>query len=190
MKIAITGPAGSGKDAIANILVRDFGFERLRFADPLKMMVRRMYETTGMSRQEVERRVEGDLKEKPCAILGGKTPRHAMQTLGTDWGRKCIDEDLWVRIAIADVEDNAHCDFVNVDCRFDNEARALQKAGFFIIGRRDQTAQMGEAERRHESEAGIDPALVDLYLNRTETLEELRDKVHAVVTALQATEGM
>ena len=40
-----------------------------------------------------EAHIEGALKEVPCELLGGKTPRYAMQTLGTEWGRDTDQQD-------------------------------------------------------------------------------------------------
>lgn len=38
------------------------------------------------------------LKEKPLPLLGGKSGRHAMVTLGTEWGRKMMTPNLWVNL--------------------------------------------------------------------------------------------
>lgn len=87
--IGIAGYAGSGKSSVAEILIRDHKFERIKFADGLKDMLRALGMSDGW--------IEGDLKETACPTLLGHTPRYAMQTLGTEWGRKCIGEDFWVR---------------------------------------------------------------------------------------------
>jgi hypothetical protein len=77
--IALTGYAGSGKSTLADILACEHGFTVVKFAGPLKAMLRAL----GLD----EREIEGDLKEQPCQLLAGHTPRRAMQTLGTEWGR-------------------------------------------------------------------------------------------------------
>jgi hypothetical protein len=119
--IAFVGPIGCGKTTAANYLIETFGFHRLRFAGPLKAMLRAL----GLSEAEVD----GDLKQAPCALLGYKTPRLAMQTLGTEWGREMITADLWVR-AWRKAFDELHAG-VNVvidDMRFPNEADAVRAA--------------------------------------------------------------
>lgn len=93
--IALTGRAGSGKSLLSGALVLE-GWMRIKFADPLKNMLRAYYRTTFLDSDEIERRIEGDLKEKPCGFLAGQSPRHAMQTLGTEWGRECIGQDFWI----------------------------------------------------------------------------------------------
>lgn len=124
--IAFTGLAGSGKSTAAMFLVDTFGFRRMRFAGPLKDMMRAL----GLN----EREIEGDLKEKPCDLLAGKTPRFAMQTIGTEWGRDMIAPDIWIRAfksAIANVP--LASPVVIDDCRFPNEAEAIKEVGGSII---------------------------------------------------------
>lgn len=126
MIIALTGYAGSGKSTAAKILVERHGFTLVKFAGPLKQMMRCL----GLG----DREIEGDLKERPLDVLGGKTPRHAMQTLGTEWGRDLIDPDLWVNVAmeaawrLTDEGGKVVLD----DCRFLNEAAAVRAEGGMI----------------------------------------------------------
>lgn len=87
--VALCGLAQSGKSTCADYLER-MGYRRIKFASPLKDMLRAL----GLD----EEHLEGELKEKPCDLLLGHTPRHAMQTLGTEWGRALIGQDLWRNI--------------------------------------------------------------------------------------------
>lgn len=124
--IAFTGLAGAGKSTAAQHLVASGRFQRVRFAGPLKAMMRALGCT--------EAEVDGHLKEVPCALLGGKTPRYAMQTIGTEWGRDLIDSDLWIRAwqtAVAAVP--AHLGVVVDDCRFPNEAAAVAAVGGVLV---------------------------------------------------------
>lgn len=86
--IAFTGPLTCGKTTAAKVLERE-GYTRLRFAGPLKAML----VAFGLTRDQVD----GALKETPTELLCGKTPRFAMQTLGTEWGRDLIGDDVWLR---------------------------------------------------------------------------------------------
>ena len=88
--VALTGAKQSGKSTAAKIFVDEYGFVRLRFAEALKNMLRVLGVT--------EAQLDGDEKESPCELLGGKTARYAMITLGTSWGREIIGGDLWVRV--------------------------------------------------------------------------------------------
>lgn len=124
--IAFTGLAGSGKSTVAQYLVERHGFQRVRFAGPLKGMMAAL----GCTQEQID----GSEKETPCSLLGGKTPRHAMQTLGTEWGRDLITSDLWIRAwqaAVAKVP--AGVPIVVDDCRFPNEGEAVRAAGGVIV---------------------------------------------------------
>lgn len=127
MIIALTGLAGSGKSTAAKHLVEVHGFTLVKFAGPLKAMLRCL----GLG----DREIEGDLKEVPHPVLGGRTPRHAMQTLGTEWGRNLIHSNLWVNVAMASADNVLDCGgpVVIDDCRFLNEANAVKERGGFIV---------------------------------------------------------
>ncbi|MFI3902626.1 deoxynucleotide monophosphate kinase [Ochrobactrum sp. S1502_03] len=117
--IAFTGKAGSGKSTAAKYVI-ERGYKLVKFADPLKDMLRAI----GYS----QRQIEGDLKEVPDA--SGQTPRHAMQTLGTEWGRKCMGEDFWINIWRERV---TGATAVTDDCRFANEADAVRSVGGIVV---------------------------------------------------------
>lgn len=124
--IAFSGLAGSGKSTAAAHLVEARGFARVRFAGPLKAMMAALGLTPAQ--------IDGAEKETPCDLLGGKTPRHAMQTIGTEWGRDLIAPDLWIRAWQAAVERlPAGQPVVVDDCRFPNEAAAIRAAGGALV---------------------------------------------------------
>lgn len=130
MLIGLTGLAGSGKSTAAAELEAG-GFIRLRFAGPLKDMMRALLVAGGASEAEARDMIDGDLKEVPVEILCGTTPRHGMQTLGTEWGRHLIGKGLWVNLtmtrALQLVE--AGRNVVIDDVRFPDEAEAIRTAG-------------------------------------------------------------
>lgn len=141
MIIGISGPAGSGKSTAAQHLVERHGFTLVKFAAPLKAMLYAI----GLTHDEIE----GSLKQEPCDILCGQTPRHAMQTLGTEWGRDCIGEsfwtDLWEREAAR--YERVVCD----DCRFDNELEVIHQRGGIVVG----LTGRGGIAGNHASETGV-----------------------------------
>jgi energy-coupling factor transporter ATP-binding protein EcfA2 len=119
--IALTGYAGSGKSTVAKHLVDHHGFTLVKFAGPLKSMMRCL----GLG----DREIEGDLKEEPHRVLNYKTPRYAMQTIGTEWGREIIGQNLWVDVAMASalaVLDQGGSVVID-DCRFQNEADEVKR---------------------------------------------------------------
>ncbi len=166
--IGFCGPAGSGKTFAAAHLARCHGFVRIRFAGPLKDMMRAL----GLSESEIE----GDGKEKPSELLGGKTPRHAMQTIGTEWGREIIDPDLWAR-AWRRAADKALAEGQSIvvdDVRFANEASAIWARGGRLV-RIDRPAAGSASSAGHASENQDFP--YDARLTNTGDPSEL---VHAL----------
>lgn len=117
--LGLAGKAGCGKSTVAQSLVDRGLAQRVRFAGPLKDGLVAM----GLSREQVD----GGLKETPSDLLCGQTPRHAMQTLGTEWGRKLIGGDVWVRLAMHRVDEllASGANVVIDDVRFNNEAQAI-----------------------------------------------------------------
>jgi len=176
--IAVTGLMGSGKSTVARILRDGHGFDLLKFAYPLKAMLKALYDTCGLDAVTIERKIEGDLKGVPCEYLQGKTPRFAMQTLGTEWGRGLIDQDLWVNMMkyrILSHRGNVVID----DCRFANEARFVKYLGGTVwrVERHQNIAvhisELGQADIQHDIGLG--------------NFGDLRDLQQAVETALSLT---
>lgn len=129
--MAFAGRAGSGKSLAAQTLIDD-GWVRLKFADPLKNMLRAFFKSSGLDDdEEIERRIEGDLKETPDPYLNYVSPRRAMQTLGQEWGRECIEPCLWV-CALERAVRHAFLKGRNVvvdDCRYENEVQIIRDLG-------------------------------------------------------------
>lgn len=129
MIIGIAGEADSGKSTAAGFLLQR-GYVRGKFAAGLKEMLRALLRYRGLSPIEVERMIEGDLKELPHPKLGGKSPRFVMQSLG-QWGRDEIGKDYWI-----DSEFDANDGTENIlfdDLRHDNEEAAIKKRGGVVL---------------------------------------------------------
>jgi len=116
--VGLVGAAGCGKSTVADILTA-FSYHRLKFSQPLKDMLKSL----GLT----DEHTEGKLKEAPCDLLSGRTPRHAMQTLGTEWARDMMDKDFWLNIWKVKVASMNRV--VSEDCRFKNEAALIKSLG-------------------------------------------------------------
>lgn len=176
MIIALCGLAGSGKNAVASILRRQHGFGVIAFADPIYDAVAAI---TGMHRRELEDRA---IKEQVIPWLG-KSPRELLQTLGTEWGRQTVRDDIWIQRAMqtaADYERVAIC-----DCRFTNEAEAVLRAGGAVWQVRRRVAGLPGHAGQHASESGIPDRLVSLRIDNNGSLEDLESAVDAAYATLQ-----
>lgn len=146
MIIGITGYKGHGKDSVGALLSQK-GFILISFATPLKVM---LLEGLRLSSEQVY----GKLKEVVDPRYG-VTPRHMMQTLGTDWGRNLIADDLWIRAGIERARDYLAegKSVAFTDVRFPNEARAIREAGGDIWA---VLRPAYPVDRSHESEQHIE----------------------------------
>jgi len=119
--IGIAGPKRAGKDTLARGLCAALELPQDSFAAPLREFIARIL---GWSLDELEAR-----KEDPVDWLDGVTPRHMMQTVGTEWGRSMIHGELWVRSLLQRMAGGG----VISDVRFANEAEEILKRGGVVI---------------------------------------------------------
>lgn len=140
-----------------------------------------------------------------CKKCGGKlrylTPRHALQTLGTEWGRAC-HEDIWAKLGVRRAKEWERCPYVQfddgdtrpmdppgiavfTDCRFLNEARAIREAGG-VIWRivRPGAGLQGQAGA-HASELEQDAIEADATISNVGSLSDLRRAVENLLEAPQ-----
>lgn len=174
--IGLTGYAGSGKDAVRAALEQELGFIGFAFADPIRAMLRELLKGAGIDAAYMDDRA---LKEAAIPALG-VSYRYMAQTLGTEWGRTCVDGDFWVRLAgahMADLVDKAGTDdlkFVISDVRFANEVGWVRSRGGVIW--RLQRPGLAPV-REHVSESGMDDIKPDFVVHNMGTLEDLREVV-------------
>lgn len=175
--IGLAGAAGSGKDSVAEYLAREYQYARLSWAARLKRGIETIF---GVGDWIWNR----EHKERPLPDLFGATPRAVAQTLGTDWGRKLVRQDLWLLLLLRDIQYRLDLGerVVITDCRFDNEAEAVLGIGGVMIG----ILRPGiEPVRSHASEQGITPDLISTVLYNDGTLDELPGKIeHLLRTEL------
>lgn len=174
--IGMAGPARSGKDTAADHLVNQWGFTKLGFATPLKNMI------AVMLNQSVDWILDAAHKEQNIPEIG-YSPRHLMQTLGTDWARNILDDQFWIRLANRQLNELYRQGFAGVvitDCRFENEAKMIRDRGGLICHiSRSSTPQV----REHASEIGIEFQSNDWKLANSNSIPILHKQVNQMVTA-------
>lgn len=164
--IAITGPKHSGKSTVAKFLHEHYGYARVRFADPLKSMLGSL----GLSEYELE----GQGKDEPCEKLGGHTPRYAMQSLGTEWGRDSMSKTFWSDAWARRVGASMGAYIVAEDLRFCNEEFTARLMGAVIW--RVERPGYGELDN-HPSETEQRHIKYDFLLHNDSTVEYLLEQV-------------
>jgi hypothetical protein len=122
-------------------------------------------------------------KRKDTKIIPGLgvTFRHLLQTILTDWGRKKINQHVWVMKAKASLR--RHHDYRAVifdDLRFPNEYFMLRKQGAAII-----RIERKDAPRTadHESNALLEDQEFDYRISNDGEVEELQAKALIVAQA-------
>lgn len=130
-----------------------------------------------------ERMLEGDLKEEPIAALGGVTPRRLMETLGTDWGRKLIDPEVWAKVTEARLRAllEQGTSVVVDDVRFANEFALIKQLGGTMIHIARRDAIPTAMENR------LSGAAFDHYLSNDAGRAEFASKVDRLASRLQGT---
>jgi hypothetical protein len=163
--IAFTGLAQSGKTTAANAFI-SIGYDRMSFAEPIKAMV-----------QCLTPRLDKDAR--PLSLCG-KSLREVYQSLGTDWGRNMIGENIWVNAGrsrietlLGDVESDIIRGIVIDDIRFDNEAELVRNMGGVVI----EITRSSVPQMEHSSEAGISRDLIDYSFANEGDISTLQHQV-------------
>jgi hypothetical protein len=124
--LALYGPQRAGKSEAAKAITVLPGWQRMSFAGPLYDMLSTLI---GRDARLLDKR-------EPAEELCGKTVRHALQTLGTEWGRDMIGGSLWLDALRRNIEAAASNGVIGVvidDLRFFNEYRFLRELGARIV---------------------------------------------------------
>lgn len=135
MLIGVVGFAGSGKGTFSDVLVSDYGFKKLAFADAVKDGVsvvfdwpRKLLEGDTEESRAFREKVDPWWTEK---FGWDVTPRHIMQLFGTEAMREAIDQNIWIHALAAKIRN--YKDVVVPDVRFPNEVQFIRDQGGFTI---------------------------------------------------------
>jgi hypothetical protein len=164
--IGLCGKKGCGKTYVAEHLRDNKQATILRFADTLKNMMRVMGFSDGQ--------INGGLKEVACDMLDGKTPRYAMQTLGTEWGRNLLHENIWVDMLLSKADRTDGLVVID-DVRFPNEIDAIREKGGIIAWL--ERVSIYEDHDAHSSETSITADQCDVFVDNTRAIEDVCENI-------------
>lgn len=207
MIIGISGFAGAGKGAIADILVEN-GFVKISFADKLKDAAATIFE---WDREMLEGITDEsrEWRETPDEWWGGRlgiedfSPRLALQWMGTEAGRKVFGENIWCAALEKSILENP-ADYVIPDVRFANEVKLVNSMrGTSVRVKRGDEPEWylsalqwneqnrtnpdhnmvmpGKLENIHESERDWIGEKFSCVIENDGTLEELQEKSKALL---------
>lgn len=193
--IGICGRRNTGKNVIASILQKNYGFTVIAIADPMKIIVNRVF--------AVPKKYLWDdsnhRTEKPEI-------RAMLQSLGTDWGRK-FDQEIWlkhlfVRIdawikkgidpwGILDSESRTIIEckgIVVADIRLNFEVAALKKKLNAVIIGIQRTIPRDTKEDKHETEQDVDniitSAHIDYMIENNSTLNAFKKQAKKIIAEI------
>jgi nucleoside 2-deoxyribosyltransferase len=198
MLIGFTGYARSGKDSASQMLVERFGFQKLAFADGVRVLAaaidpyvdcgRDTHFTEGNSpfaRYTELLRARGYEQAKACPDV-----RRLLQRIGTEAARAVFGDNVWVRLLSDKLcEMNAlgpdgagRTNVAISDVRYQNEAEFIQRYGGIVV----RIVRPGYGGNdTHTSEASIVDIDVDATLTAT-NLDELSEQVMALMDNIDA----
>ena len=136
-RIGLLGNKGSGKDTLADYLVKEKQYIKYSFATPVKEIAKNLFNLN-------EEQLNGNLKEV-IDDRWGVSPRVMFQRIGTEFGQykiyelfpeikdKIAAKGLWVKLFEDFLKENKDKNIVIADVRFNHEVNILKKHNFNII---------------------------------------------------------
>jgi hypothetical protein len=168
MIIGLSGYAQSGKDEVAKILVEEFGFKRVAFADAVRFLLYEVNPVINELANDIQHSVDlqgwDEVKKVPAV-------RTLLQDLGLG-ARKLFGDQIWVEQAFKQLSSDVNTVFTDV--RFTNEADIikLNKGQIWRVKRPGI-----EPVNTHISENDMDGYPVDKILKNEGSLDDLRELV-------------
>jgi hypothetical protein len=182
--VAFTGFKQAGKDTAASFLVKDFGFKKVAFADPLRGAAEDLDPLIDLTEapDEVRQIFSNHTTARYKRILSAigyeraKTIpdfRRFLQLFGTDAVRKHVSDTAWIDAISRIVPIRTTRKYVLTDCRFPNEADWVHERGeLWRVTRPGQ-----DTSDAHPSEAYISSLEADLEIVNDGSVDELAEKV-------------
>lgn len=188
MLIGLVGLIGSGKDTVAEQLVKQHNFKRDSFAKSLKDATANIF---NWDRELLEGHTKEsrEWREQPDRFWSEKfgkevTPRWILQYFGTEVCRENMLDSIWVDSLVARYRGE---NTVISDTRFVNEINTIRKqGGKIVLVKRGEIPSREEmqASGAHQSEWDWIGCKFDYEINNNGTLQELYNGVDDMLSHL------
>jgi len=188
MLIGLVGLIGSGKDTVADFLVKEHGFHRDSFAKSLKDAVsvifgwdRSLLEGATQESRMWRERIDPYWSNK---LNRAVTPRHILQHWGTEVMRGHFHDSIWIDSFTARYRGG---NIVLSDTRFINEINTIRDLkGKVVLVRRGPIPTQQEMQERsvHQSEWDWIGQHFDYEIDNSGNLEDLRTQVGVMIRNL------
>lgn len=184
---------GAGKDTVADILIKNHGFEKQSFGALVKEEIA-LFQRLGIPPEAMPHHLWLWWNAKKChpystyAKPTDEIERELMQWWGTDWRRE-ENPDYWVEMLFKFGASQLPELLVINDVRFENEFDRIRKIGGRIIAVTCPYSRYGYTERitTHPSEGLIErmgSEQFDFHINNSGTIEDLEAQVADMMKAL------
>lgn len=212
--IGLAGPAGAGKDMVADLLIHRHGWHKFSFGDALYAEVSQAFgiavrdlkdptaKETPTDRLALMRCEDQDFVDCQLAGVGDEylamalmseplSPRYVLQRWGTDY-RRDEDPDYWVRRAADTYSrcasgENPPPGLANTSTRFPNEVRWIREEGGVVV----HIERPGcEPESDYVSERPVPWHPGDYRIANDAGLETLHQRVDALADWLDMTRNV
>lgn len=183
MLIGLTGCKNSGKDTVADYLVRHHGYEKLSFAALLKESVANLFDIQQRHIEEWKNddRVRVTITGPNSSDLGPSHTtycemsfRQYLQRYGTEAHRDVFGPDFWINELFRRYKITTDSNYVFSDVRFDNEAVSIiVRDGLVFSVERPGS----DLEDQHASEHGVNLEWIAGWLENDGDFENLYDQI-------------
>lgn len=181
--IGLGGFPEAGKDAFAEFLRDDFGFEIFGMSDALLEALLILDPLVAIDDGLTVRDIVDRYGYAKAKALYPEF-RRLLRALGTDVGREMLGQDVWLRPTankiLSRLRDGIPCVLTGI--RFPNEMDWLRAAAGYAVW----VDRPGKATDAHVSDVALGPEDFDLILSNDGTLQDLRGRVAALYARLNA----
>jgi len=188
--LGVAGFARVGKDVVAKYLVREHGFTKIGFGDPMREMLYAINPIvdivvdTGVLpltpkvvrvRDVIDEVSWEGYKETPY----GQEIRELLQRLGTEGGRHVIGDHFWMDVIMGRIR-KAKGNVVISDVRFSDECDFIHNLGGEVI----RVNRPGiTAVNSHISDQRLPDDRIDFEVQNNKTIDDLELEIEAILSS-------